>query len=123
MGETATAAVKADIAATRERMSMTIAELERKVDVMQLVREHPWPALALAAGAGFALSGTKADVKAAAAAAAATKGASSKVADLLDDLVANMVSTVTAQLSEKADAFVGELRTASRPRPAELADV
>ena len=110
MAET-TAAVKADIEATRDRMSMTLAELERKVDVIQLVRDHPWPAVALALGAGFALSGSRADVKAAAATAAATQGASSKVANLLDDLVAGVVASVTNVVQQKADEFVGELRT------------
>ena len=109
MAET-TAAVKADIEATRERLSTTLAELERKLDVMQLVRDHPWPALALALGAGFALSGSRADMKAAAAAAAATKGATSRVGDLLDDLVAGVVTNVTNTLNEKADNFVAELR-------------
>src|SRR3954464_1028086 len=78
MAET-TADVRRDIELTRERMSSTIDELERKLNVTQMVRDHPWPALALAVGAGVLLSGSRADVKAAAATAAATKGASSKI--------------------------------------------
>lgn len=116
MAETTTAAVKADIEATRERMSVTLSQLERKLDVMQLVKDHPLPALAIALGAGFALSGSRADVKAAAAAAAATKGATSKVGDMLDDIVAGMVGTLTAALAAKADGFMGELKgAAGRP--------
>lgn len=120
MAETTTQAVKADIEATRERMSVTLSQLERKLDVMQLVKDHPLPALAIALGAGFALSGSKADVKAAAAAAAATKGATSKVGDMLDDIVAGMVGTVTAALAAKAGDFVGELKGAAGRKP--LAD-
>ena len=51
MAET-TADVRRDIELTRERMSSTLAELENKLNVMQIVRDHPWPALALAVGAG-----------------------------------------------------------------------
>ena len=77
MAET-TADVRRDIELTRERMSTTIEQLEQKLNVTQMVRDHPWPALALAFGAGVALSGSRSDVKAAAATLAATKGASSK---------------------------------------------
>ena len=66
MAET-TADVKRDIALTRERMSSTLAELEHKLNVTQIVRDNPWPALAIAVGAGLVLSGSGADVKAAAA--------------------------------------------------------
>ena len=76
MAET-TADVRRDIELTRERMSTTLAQLEQKMNVMEIVRDHPWPALALAVGAGVLLSGSSTDIKAAAATAAATKGASS----------------------------------------------
>src|SRR3712207_8788884 len=77
MAET-TADVRRDIELTRERMSDTLAQLEQKLNVMQVVRDHPWPAIALAVGAGFALAGSRADVKAAAATVRATGGAGSK---------------------------------------------
>ena len=66
MAET-TADVRRDIELTRERMSSTLVELENKLNVVQMVRDHPWPALAVAVGAGVLLSGSTADVKAAAA--------------------------------------------------------
>ena len=84
MAET-TADVRRDIELTRERISTTLAQLEQKTNVAQIVKDHPWPALAVAFGAGVLLSGSSADVKAAAATATATKGASSKVGTLLDD--------------------------------------
>ena len=55
MAET-TADVRRDIELTRERMSSTIEQLEQKLNVTHMVRDHPWPALALAFGAGVALS-------------------------------------------------------------------
>src|ERR1043166_10311920 len=89
-----TADVRRDIELTRERMSSTLAELEQKLNVVQLVKDHPWPALALAVGAGVLLSGSGADLKAAAVTATATKGASSKIGTGIDDMVATLMSGV-----------------------------
>ena len=111
MAET-TAEVRRDIEITRERMSDTLAQLEHKLNVMQIVRDHPWPAIAVAAGAGFALANSRADVKAAAAAVKATGGASSKVGALLDDLAAAVIGGVSAALSDRVDNLVGELKAA-----------
>lgn len=114
MAET-TADVRRDIEMTRERMSNTLAELERRLNVMEVVREHPWPAIAVAAGAGFALSGTRADVKAAAmtaTAASATTERASRVGPALDDLIARLLGGVQQVLLERADELVDELRGA-----------
>ena len=111
MAET-TADVRRDIEMTRERMSSTIDELERKLNVAQMVRDHPWPALGLAVGAGILLSGSKADVKAAAATVAATQGASSKLGAVLDDLVATFMTSATTALHGQVDQWVGEIKTA-----------
>ena len=111
MAET-TADVRRDIELTRERMSETIAQLEQKMNVVQVVRDHPWPSLALAAGAGFLLANTKADVKAAAATVAATGGASSKVGSLLDDVAARLITGVTHALNQRLDGWVDELKGA-----------
>jgi ElaB/YqjD/DUF883 family membrane-anchored ribosome-binding protein len=109
MAET-TADVRRDIELTRERMSSTIDQLEQKLNVVQMVRDHPWPALAIAVGAGVLLSSSKADVKAAAAAAAATKGASSKIADVLDDVVAGVMTAATDALRGQMDHVVDEIK-------------
>src|ERR687894_1671844 len=111
MAET-TADVRRDIELTRERMSTTIAQLEQKMNVMQVVKDHPWPALGLAAGAGFLLANSQADVKAAAASVAATGGASSKVGSLLDDLASRLIGGVTAAFNERVDSWVDELKQA-----------
>ena len=111
MAET-TADVRRDIEMTRERMSGTLAQLEQKMNVMQIVRDHPWPALAVAVGAGIALSGSNADVKAAAATVAATKGTSSRVGTLLDDVVANLVTGVNQAFQSRLESWVDELKGA-----------
>ncbi|HEX6059932.1 MAG TPA: DUF3618 domain-containing protein [Gemmatimonadaceae bacterium] len=111
MAET-TADVRRDIEMTRERMSDTIAELERKLNVSQIVRDHPWPAIGLAVGAGLLLSGSGSDVKATAATVAATKGASSKLGPALDDIVARFMTGVTMALNERVDHWVNEVKVA-----------
>jgi hypothetical protein len=111
MAET-TADVRRDIELTRERMSSTLDELERKLNVMQVVRDHPWPSVAIAVGAGVLLSGSSVDVKAAAATVTATKGASSKVGSVLDDLVATLVSGVHAAFEDRVNGWVDELKQA-----------
>jgi ElaB/YqjD/DUF883 family membrane-anchored ribosome-binding protein len=84
--------VQFEMEETRERMSDTLAALEsrvtgvadgvkEKLDVSQLVKEHPWPALATAIVAGVALSATRADEKAAGATVEAAKRGSSAAVD------------------------------------------
>jgi Protein of unknown function (DUF3618) len=123
-----TADVRRDIELTRERMSSTLAELEQKLNVAQIVRDHPWPSLALAFGAGVLLSGSGADLKTAAATATATKGAGGKVASALDDIVATMMLGVHQALDDRINGWVDEIRGAigapsqSRPAIPERAD-
>jgi hypothetical protein len=88
-----TADVQRDIALTRDRMSETIAQLDARIsgrvavvkerlDLKQLVEDHPWPALAVALGLGVLLAGTGADAKAARATVQAAQGAPGATADL-----------------------------------------
>jgi hypothetical protein len=107
-----TADVRRDIELTRERMSSTLAELEQKLNLMQVVRDNPWPALALAVGAGVLLSGSSADVKAAAATIGATKGASSKIGAALDDMVASLLTGVHGAMEDRITGWVTELKGA-----------
>ena len=111
MAET-TADVRRDIELTRERISSTLAQLEQKTNVVQIVKDHPWPALAVAFGAGVLLSGSSADVKAAAATATATRGASGKLGTLLDDVVANLMGGVHQAFQGRVDSLVNELKLA-----------
>jgi len=107
-----TADVRRDIELTRERMSSTLAQLEQKMNVMEIVRDHPWPALALAVGAGVLLSGSSTDIKAAAATAAATKGASSKIGTALDDMMASLLGGVHDALDQRVSGWIDELKGA-----------
>jgi hypothetical protein len=111
MAET-TADVRRDIEQTRERMSTTLTELEQRLNVMQVVRDHPWPVLALAFGAGLALSASGSDTKAAVATMAATKGSRTKVGAALDEIVANMMTGVHGALQDRIDGWVDELKSA-----------
>ncbi len=111
MAET-TADVRRDIELTRERMSSTIDELERKLNVAQMVRDHPWPALALAMGAGVLLSGSRADVRAAAATVSATKGASARLGSALDVVVADIVTALEGAFHGQVDRLLSEIKDA-----------
>jgi ElaB/YqjD/DUF883 family membrane-anchored ribosome-binding protein len=81
-----TAAVRHDVMVTRARMSNTIAAIEdrvsgtidgakQKVNVVEMVRQHPWPAITIAFAAGLALSLSGADRRAARATADVAKRA------------------------------------------------
>ncbi len=124
MAETS-ADVRRDIELTRDRISNTLDQLEQKVNVTQIVRDNPWPAVGLALGAGFLLSGSSVDVKAAATTVAATKGASSRLGTVLDDLVSNLMGGLSAAFEQRVEGLVTELKTAigaptdgAQPRPA-----
>jgi hypothetical protein len=111
MAET-TDEVRRDIELTRERMTTTLQQLEQKLNVKQIVRDNPWPAIALAVGAGVLLSGSRTDVKAAAATVAATRGASSKVGTVLDDVVANLMSGLHEAFESRVSSLVDDLKSA-----------
>jgi hypothetical protein len=104
--------VRRDIELTRNRISDTLQELEHKMNVTQIVKDNPWPALALAVGAGVLLSGTKADVKAAAATALATRGASSRVGGVLDELVAQVVGGFHGAIEARIEGLANEVKKA-----------
>ena len=110
MAETTTD-VRADIEQTRARMSGAIAELERKVDVTQKVKDHPWAAVGVAFGAGIALSASRADVRAAKVTADATKQTSSKLGVALDGVVAALVAGVAQAFHSRIDGMVSEVVT------------
>jgi hypothetical protein len=97
---------------TRNRISDTLTELEQKMNVTQIVKDNPWPALALAVGAGILLSGSGSDVKAAAATVTATKGASSRLGTVLDDLVAQVVSGFHGAIEAKVEGLANDVKRA-----------
>jgi hypothetical protein len=111
MAET-TADVRRDIELTRNRISDTLEELEQKLNVSQIVRDNPWPSLALAVGAGVLLSGSRADVKAAAATVTATKGASGRIGTVLDDLVAQVVGSFHGAIEQRIEGLANQVKQA-----------
>ncbi|MBW8770185.1 MAG: DUF3618 domain-containing protein [Gemmatimonadetes bacterium] len=120
MAET-TADVRRDIELTRNRISDTLEQLEHKLNITQMVRDNPWPSLALAFGAGVLLSGSRADVKAAAATVTATKGASGRLGSVLDDLVSQVVQTFHGAIEQRIEGLATQVKQAigapTTPRP------
>ena len=120
MAET-TADVRRDIELTRNRISDTLEQLEHKLNITQLVRDNPWPSLALAFGAGVLLSGSRADVKAAAATVTATKGASGRIGSVLDDLVSQVVQSFHGVVEQRIEGLATQVKQAigapTTPRP------
>jgi ElaB/YqjD/DUF883 family membrane-anchored ribosome-binding protein len=92
----ATEDIREEMARTRTRMTDTIEALERRVqepiesakerlNLFELARQHPWPALGVALLAGFAVAATRADAKLVSAAADAAKDASGKLVDAVKE--------------------------------------
>ena len=104
--------VRLDIELTRERISSTLMQLEAKTNLMQVVKDHPWPALAVAVGAGVLLSGSRADVKAAAATVTATRGASGRIGTVLDDLVSQVVQSFHGVVEQRIEGLANEVKRA-----------
>jgi hypothetical protein len=104
--------VRRDIELTRNRISDTLQELEQKMNVAQIIRDNPWPALALAVGAGVLLSGSKADVKATAATLTATRGTSSRIGTVLDDLVSQVVAGFHGAIESRIEGLATDVKRA-----------
>ena len=96
MSESTTAA-RLEVEEARERVSETVGEIEasvaervddfkRRTDVGALIRSHPWPALAVALGAGVLLGASGADERAAKATARGTKRAARASVDATKQL-------------------------------------
>jgi len=113
MAET-TSEVRADIEQTRARMSGAITELERKVDVAQRVKDHPWAAMGIAFGAGVALSVSRQDVTAARVTADATRQTGSKLGSALDGVLAALIAGVAEAFHTRIDNAVSEVVTSIR---------
>ena len=121
MAETTTE-VRADIDRTRARMSGAIAELERKVDVTQRVRNNPWAAVAVAFGAGVALSASRADIRAAQITTQATKETGSKLGGALDGVVSALIAGVAGAFHARIDGMVSDVVTSIRNETSSMSD-
>jgi hypothetical protein len=105
-------ATREELDSVRRRMSDTVTEIESlveervdtvkaRLDAMQVVREHPWHALAVAAGIGAALAASGADQRAARAAAEATRSAAKSGAASLKS-ASSRAALVTADTARHA---------------------
>jgi hypothetical protein len=120
---TTVAGARLEIAATRTRLSGTVAELEQqlsdridgvkeKVSVVALVRRHPWAALASAFVAGVALSTSGADRRA----AHATTRAAKRTPELAKRGASAAASATAAGVSHLASAAVARIKGAPDDR-------
>lgn len=107
-----TDAVRRDIEVTRERMSTTLAQLEQKMNVMQQIRDHPWPALGVALGTGvvLGLSGTRG--RAAAATLAVTRTASGRLSVVLEEVIAHLLRGLREVAESQIDDVLEDLKGA-----------
>ena len=96
-----TADARLEVEVRRERVSETVGEIEahvaeridgfkRRTDVGALIRSHPWPALAVALGAGVLLGASGADERAARATARGTKRAARASVDATKQLAGKL---------------------------------
>ena len=115
--------VRADIEQTRARLATAIAELEKKADVAERVREHPWASLAIAFGAGLVLSRSQVEVKAPEAAVDATRKTGSKLGSAFDQILTAAIGGVVGALHSRVDDVVsGVVRNVRRDRPVGMTD-
>src|SRR5687768_15510925 len=105
MAETITE-VRADIEQTRARMADAIAELEKKANVAEKVREHPWAALAIAFGAGLALSRSSGEAQAPQASADAKGQTGSKLGSAFDQIITAAIGGIVGALHSRVDDVV-----------------
>ncbi|HEY2854351.1 MAG TPA: hypothetical protein VGJ18_15960 [Gemmatimonadaceae bacterium] len=113
--------IRSEMAATRDRMADDINEIKaeaaervhaakERVNVMRMVREHPWPALGAAVALGAAIGGSGADMKAAAATVAGAK----KAAQVSKEAATNTIAKLHSS-DDESPAPVRESEV-SRPR-------
>jgi ElaB/YqjD/DUF883 family membrane-anchored ribosome-binding protein len=117
------AAAHEEVARTRAQISHTIDEIETRItapveavkarlDVVHLVRDHPWAALAAAIGAGVLVSASGADAKAASIAKAKATDAAAAAARAARDLPRNARGAAhgaTRAASSYVDGLAGTL--------------
>ena len=106
------AAAREQLAAVRDRMSDTAADIEAlvtdrvdavkdRVNVVQVIRDHPWASLAVAVGAGVAVAASGADRKAATAAVQTTRDAARAGAQTVKS-ASKRAATATAETARTA---------------------
>ena len=110
--------VRADIEQTRARMANAIAELEKKADVAERVREHPWAALGIAFAAGVVLSRSQVETKAPRVAVEATRQTGTKLGGAFDQILTAAIGGVVGALHSRVDDVVSGVVRSVRPNAA-----
>ena len=121
-----TADARLEVEAARERMSETVGEIEahlvervdvvkRRMDIGALIREHPWPALAAALGAGVLLGASGADARAAKATARGTKRAARASVDATKQLAEKLHRRSAEAGDEHMEPELSSAPPSSRP--------
>ena len=132
------ATAREEVARTRAQISDTLEEIElrftapvnavkARLDVVQLVRDHPWPALAVAIGAGVLVSASGADAKAASIAKAKAtdaRAAAVRAARALPDTARGAARGTARAAGSYVDGLAGTLllalvRRLREPAPAD----
>ena len=93
-----------DIDQLQARASERVQAVKQRLDVGQLVREHPWPALGAAVVLGALVGGSGADKKAAVATVAGAKAAASASKDAVSGVMEKLHSSDDAEL----EALIGK---------------
>ncbi|HET9013093.1 MAG TPA: hypothetical protein VFN38_14805 [Gemmatimonadaceae bacterium] len=101
-----------DFGPAAERLTAAIGDLDRRYGWSKTVKENPWPALAVAAGVGFALAETGLDRGARQATSEATSGVRSSAAGLVETLAAAATATVSQAIHGQLEQLVNELKQA-----------
>jgi hypothetical protein len=104
--------VKRDFGPAAERLSAAIGDLDRRYGWSQTVKDNPWPAIAVAAGVGFALAESGLDRGARGATAEATTGVRSSASSLIETLAAAATQTVRQVIHGQLEGLVNELKQA-----------
>lgn len=103
---------KRDFGPAAERLSAAIGDLDRRYGWSQTVKDNPWPAIAVAAGVGFALAESGLDRGARDATTEATTGVRSSASGLLETLAAVATQTVSQVVHGQLEGLVNELKQA-----------
>jgi uncharacterized protein DUF3618 len=112
----ATAEIVREMDATRAQMARDIDQLQararekvnavkQRLDVAQLVRDHPWPALGAAVVLGALVGGSGADEKAAVATVAGAKAGAKAAASASKDAVSGMMEKLHSSNDEEPEAL------------------
>jgi hypothetical protein len=120
-----TDAVRRDIEMTRARMSTTLAQLEDKVNVVQRIRDHPWPALGVAFGAGVALgvsSGPRARTAVAVPRGVARGAGGGRLSGILEEVIAHLLRGLREVAESQIDNVLADLKLAMRDSGASAPD-